>query len=179
MGKISIMNLSEIKSLINYIETLDDAPWDFLNGDSIEADHKEYFYMPDYIIQAHNHEGNYCGTAGCLAGSYLMMKSRFDGRGEMQSDLFSDKSDKDDFQDPDVIPVDKIAAEGLGLNGEQKNELFNPPNIWIDNEVLCTHHDIKKKHAIYVLKGLLLLEGVASSVDIQQLWRDAFTDLGK
>ena len=169
------MHVPQIEELIEYIETLEDAPFHFVDGhDSLEEGHRVYFYMPDFIMQAHNDEGNYCGTAGCLAGSYVMMKSRFNDKGEMQSDLFSGE-----YEDSDIIPVDAIAARGLGLNGEQKNELFNPPNIWVEDRILYSHNDIKKKHALYVLKGLLLLDGVASSLDIRELWKNSFEDLGR
>ena len=154
------MNKERIAELADYIENQTvDFPSDFYDEPNTEFKNKRFFWMSDYVDFIFNDDNQPCGTAACVAGSCLLMYA--------ESNNYS--RHKIEMED-----ADGFARDYLELTWFQAKDLFNPTGI-IHGDNYMGLSDIKKKHAIFVLREMAKYnQPLMERGYIIGLWCDAF-----
>ena len=162
------MNTENILKLADYIEKeLVQLPYsyDYNQYEPVEGQNS-YFFMNDYLFDVKNRKKEICGTAGCIAGSVLMMK------GKARTYIDNDSN------------LEEEAAEFLGLTEDYAAQLFTP------RQFICTAKgnsyqagyqcaDIRQDHAVFVLRELVKCQKYLNRETIPALWRKSFETLGE
>ena len=155
------MNASNICRLANFIaNNMEDFhppihKYDYQTG--------QVFDMELYLSTLVDDEASPCGTAGCIAGSIELMR---------KTEMYQGLTDQATI----------TAASFLGLTHSQGTELFAPKDIIVKGIEKYSFKkykwkDIKKKHAVYVLRNMVTKKEIYHGL-IDKLWERAFEKLG-
>ena len=126
------------------------------------------FFMSGYFNSIRDNKGALCGTAACVAGSIYIMKKSHEA---VVSEMYKHAG----------LNTHEFAEEYLELDWGQATSLFLPKTIVYKRETIGLR-DIRKKHAIYVLRKMADMNDNKEPVTgtmIDVLWDEAFAGLGR
>ena len=147
------MNRENINQLIKFVEN---DSTNYAEVDSLKLCKSRFLFTMSVFLE--NYDG--CKTACCLAGSAAILSKRIDWEDKFTSN----------------IQIEKIGMEFLGINEETADALFIPDKFIYEGETV-TLENIRKKHALFLLKNLVVMTK-ATPANIRRLWRDAFESEG-
>ena len=158
------MNIKNAEKLIDFLKSIEDLPKEDIRTHFMKTYAKpgpHYFNMENYLMYLD--DVNFCGTAGCIAGSACYLYDK-------------DLSTKG----PPFTNIIVRAEDYLGLSASISTMLFAPDRIH-DGFKWRNIGEIRKKHAIYVLEKMVervKADKVMFSDHVLRYWNDSFMELG-